>query len=121
MLAGSIVSTGPRRPGSNCVRFCPVGVATTERKGSVSVSTDHPSILEALNATPARTGGMCKLGRALEDIPNDTPGRDDLLAAVDDPTGYAAQPLSLVFSRLGIQVGPAVIRDHRASRCVCFR
>ena len=78
-------------------------------------------ILAALAATPQRANGRCKLQRLLDDIPEDAPGRDDLIAAVGDPAGYPSQRLAIVLAALGTSVGEGLIQDHRGDRCKCYR
>ena len=78
-------------------------------------------ILAALAASPQRANGSCKLQRIIDDIPEDAPGRDDLLAANTDAKGYPAQRLAIVMSALGTPVNNGLIQDHRAKRCVCYR
>lgn len=78
-------------------------------------------ILAALAAVPQPGEGRCKLQRIIDDIPDDAPGRDDLLAAVDDPKGYPSKRLALVMRALGTPVGDERIQDHRGKRCVCYR
>lgn len=78
-------------------------------------------ILSALHdANPERGAKRCKVQRILDDIPDDTPGKDDLAAAVLS-TEFAAQRLALTFTALDLSVGPDSIRDHRARRCYCYR
>jgi hypothetical protein len=79
-------------------------------------------ILTALhNANPTRGPGRCKLAKFLDSIPEDTPGKTDLLAAIDDAEGFPANRLTLTFTALGNSIGVDTIRDHRADRCACFR
>lgn len=77
-------------------------------------------ILTALHDTaPERGAERCKLQRILDDIDDDTPGKHELVAAVE--SGPAAQRLTLTFSALDMPVSSDVINDHRARRCRCYR
>lgn len=58
--------------------------------------------------------------RFLDSIPDDEPGREQLLQAVAT-SELAAGRLSVVFSQLGHPIGLEVIREHRAQQCACFR
>ena len=79
------------------------------------------NILEALHvANPTRGARRCKLQIFLDNIPAETPGRDDLCDAVADPE-FAAQKLTLTFSAIGSPMSANLICDHRAKRCRCYR
>lgn len=79
-------------------------------------------ILAALtNANPRRGDKRCKLAVILDDIPDDTPGKTDLVAAVDNATDFPANRLTLTFSALGTPLHKDSITDHRAKRCRCYR
>lgn len=82
-------------------------------------------ILEALAATPnAASTRKCKVQRWLDDIPEDQPGKAELVSTVitTDPKdeGYRTleQVEKLVF-RLGLATSIKSIGDHRAGRCRC--
>lgn len=78
-------------------------------------------ILSALNATPKPSGSSCKLTAFLDTIPDDAPGKADLLSALGDPAGWAATRLTLTFSALGHPISSDTINNHRAKRCKCYR
>lgn len=79
-------------------------------------------ILAALtNANPRLGDKRCKLALTLDGIPDDTPNKADLVAAVDDSEGYPANRLSLAFSAISRPVYKDTIADHRAKRCRCYR
>lgn len=79
-------------------------------------------ILAALtSANPKRGSRRCKLAVILDDIDDDTPGKDALVAAVDDATGYPAARLTMTFSAIGHPIHKDSIADHRAKRCRCYR
>lgn len=80
-------------------------------------------ILAALNdANPQRGAKRCKVQTILDEIPDETPGKDALVAAVDaTPATFPAQKLTLTFSALGTPVSDGGISNHRAKRCICFR
>lgn len=78
-------------------------------------------IFSALNASPRKGANRCKLQLILDGIPDDTPGKSDLVAAVNDADEYPAQSLTLTFSALERPVSADIINDHRAARCLCYR
>lgn len=78
-------------------------------------------ILGALNNTPRRGNRLCKLAEILDDIPDDTPGKAELAAAVENPDDWPAARLTVTFSAIGKPVSANLICDHRAQRCLCFR
>lgn len=80
-------------------------------------------ILAALNDTnPQRGANRCKVQRILDDIPDETAGKAELVAAVDaDKDTFPANRLTLTFSALGMPLGDGAICDHRAKRCFCYR
>jgi hypothetical protein len=78
-------------------------------------------ILAALHdANPSRGTKRCKLQRFLDSIDDATPGKADLVAAVND-LGFAALRLTLTFSALEHPISSDLIRDHRGQRCCCYR
>lgn len=79
-------------------------------------------ILAALHsANPTRGQARCKLQTFLDDIPEETEGKTDLVGAVSDAAGYPANRLTLTFAALGFPVSASLICDHRAQRCRCYR
>jgi hypothetical protein len=79
-------------------------------------------ILTALHeASPTRGKARCKLQRILDDIPDEAPGKAELLAAVEDAANYPAQRFTLTFTALGTPVSRDGISDHRGKRCRCYR
>lgn len=79
-------------------------------------------ILAALNDHSPRKGqNRCKLQRILDDIPDETPGKDALVAAAGDAAEYPAAHLTMTFSALQAPVSADIINDHRAARCLCYR
>lgn len=77
-------------------------------------------ILAALSEAKPEATGRCLLQRNLDTIPADTPGLDQLHAAVDDRDGMSASRLARVLAALGIGVGVTTIRTHRAGTCACY-
>lgn len=79
-------------------------------------------ILAALTSANPRLGSRrCKLALILDEIDDDTPGKDALVAAVDDAAGYPAARLTMTFSAIGHPLYKDSISDHRAKRCLCYR
>lgn len=84
------------------------------------------NILEALTDTaPAKSARKCKIQRWLDDIPEGTPGRDDLVATMvtTDPQADSYRTLDQldrVTQRLGLTTSIKSIGDHRKHRCRCF-
>lgn len=79
-------------------------------------------ILAALNDTSPQLGPRrCKLAVILAEIPDDTPGKQQLLDAVDNARSYPASRLTLTFTALGMPCSRDMISDHRAQRCRCYR
>jgi hypothetical protein len=83
-------------------------------------------ILEALNDTaPAVGNRKCKIQRWLDDIPEDQPGRDNLLATMGttdpmSPHYRTLDQLDTLTYRLGLKTSTKTITDHRARRCRCY-
>lgn len=85
-------------------------------------------ILAALEASPTRGQNRCGLGQWLDDIPEDTPGRDELIRLVETPhdrqSGGAtrsAQNIATVLTNLGFEITQNPILDHRNHACRCYR
>lgn len=84
------------------------------------------NILEALqDSAPARSSRKCKLQRWIDDIPADTAGKDDLVAAIvtTDPKSDSYRTIDQidkVIYALGLVTSTKTIGDHRAKRCRCF-
>lgn len=83
-------------------------------------------ILAALaDEAPSRSTRKCKVARWLEEIPEETPGFDTLVATITTTDPQAEhyrttdQTLALL-SRLGLQTSNKTFGDHRAKRCRCF-
>jgi hypothetical protein len=83
-------------------------------------------ILAALEASPsAVTGRRCRIQRFLDNIPADTPGRDQLEATLNtkdpsDPDYRTATSLLQLLARLGETTSVSTVNEHRAKRCVCY-
>lgn len=77
-------------------------------------------ILAALNEAKPEATGQCALQRNLDTIPTETPGLDQLHAAVDNRDGMSAPRLGKVLAALGIGVSVTTIRAHRAGTCACY-
>lgn len=83
-------------------------------------------ILEALaDSAPAKSNRVCKIQRWLDEIPADTPGREDLIATIvtTDPKSdvYRTIPqVDAITYRLGLVTSTKTLGDHRAKRCRCF-
>jgi hypothetical protein len=87
-------------------------------------------ILAALEDVPARGSQRCRLARFLDNIPADTPGRDELVRLVETEHDRNANPYTLsvrkmaaVLSspRIGFPTGYGPISAHRSGQCVCYR
>jgi hypothetical protein len=79
-------------------------------------------ILTALHdANPQRGNRRCKVQSILDEIPDETAGKDALVAAIADAASYPAQRLTLTFSALGSPVSDGTIANHRGKRCACYR
>jgi hypothetical protein len=85
-------------------------------------------ILAALNAAPSRGKKRCNLALFLDDIPEDTAGRDELIRLVEsrhdtksDIETRSAQNMAVVLSQLGFEVTANPIHDHRNRACRCYR
>lgn len=82
-------------------------------------------ILAALQENPRPSGVLrCKLGRWLDEIPDDTPGKDALVATLTttDPKAEDYRPtdrLDALLIQLGLNTSGKTIGDHRAGRCRC--
>lgn len=84
-------------------------------------------ILAALEATPARGNSRCNLGKFLDSIPEDTPGRDELIRLVESPhiprstpETRPAQNMATVLTHLGYSVTENPIHKHRKHICRCY-
>lgn len=83
-------------------------------------------ILEALADTaPAMSTRRCKIRRWLEDIPEDQPGRAELIATMEttdprSPDYRTLDALDKVTQRLGLTTSVKSIGDHRKHRCRCY-
>lgn len=83
-------------------------------------------ILEALAAeAPAKSNRKCKVQRWIDEIPEGTPGKDDLISALvtTDPRAEhyrTVDQIDKVVYRLGLTTSTKTLGDHRAKRCRCF-
>lgn len=83
-------------------------------------------ILAALEeAATTRSSRKCKVQRWLDEIPDETPGKDALVATVitTDPKSEHYRPVDQVdklIYRLGLVTSTKTLGDHRAKRCRCF-
>lgn len=85
-------------------------------------------ILAALEATPSRGAKRCRLAKFLDDIPEDTPGRDELIRLVETPHDKKAVPetrsgqnIAVVLCNLGFDTTSNTVLDHRNRACRCYR
>lgn len=83
-------------------------------------------ILTALTDAPSPVGlsEPCKVQRWLNDIADDTPGKDELAATLSttDPRAKHYRPLDALdrlTRRLGLVTSIKTLGDHRAGRCRC--
>jgi hypothetical protein len=82
-------------------------------------------ILAALEASPsAVTGRRCRIQRFIDRIPDDAPGRDQLVGTLStkdpaDPNYRTATSLVALLARLGESTSVSTVNEHRAGRCVC--
>lgn len=94
--------------------------ASRPTKGSVV------DILSALvEAAPAKSSRKCKVQRWLDDIPDETPGKEELVATITttDPKSDVYRTIDQVDKityKLGLVTSTKTIGDHRAKRCRCF-
>lgn len=77
-------------------------------------------ILAALEATASTPTGACKVRRFLDSIPDDSPGKSDLLTALDDKAAFTLPRLSVVFKNLGHPIHKDTISAHRNQSCACY-
>ena len=89
-------------------------------------------ILGALEAIPTASGERCRIGRFLDDIPEDTPGRAELVRLTETIHGrtapvYADHPtrsassMASVLTQLGCETTQNPIHNHRNQTCRCYR
>jgi hypothetical protein len=76
-------------------------------------------ILAALEATTDIPTGRCKVQRVLDDIPDDTPNKDRLVAAIGGEV--TAERVAITLGLLGYPIGDSTIKQHRRSTCPCYR
>lgn len=83
-------------------------------------------ILSALTeeASPVGTAKPCKIGRWLQTIPDDQPGKTDLVATLstNDPTAAHYRTLATLdrlLIKLGASASDKTIQLHRAGDCRC--
>lgn len=82
-------------------------------------------ILAALEATPsASSGRRCVIQKWLDSIPEESAGRDALVATIltadkTSPDYRTLTEVTIVLSRLGLSTTATTVGDHRAKRCVC--
>ncbi len=84
-------------------------------------------ILEALaeSATAAGSSRKCLIQRWLDDIPDDTPGKDQLVATIETTDRSAehyrtGEQVDKLVYRLGLKTSMKSIGDHRGKRCRCY-
>lgn len=84
-------------------------------------------IIAALEATERPSTGLrCVIGRFIDEIPDDNPGKAKLVAHLetadqDSPDWLPQDQLDKVLLRLGLQTSNKSIGDHRSgSRCRCY-
>lgn len=77
-------------------------------------------ILAALSAGPKPSNRKCKFATLLDAIPDDTPGKADLVAAAASGSGWGHRRLSIVMGSLGMPVSSSSIGEHRSQLCICF-
>lgn len=79
-------------------------------------------ILTALKEhNPQRGQRRCKLQSNLDAIEDGTPGKAELVAALEDQQGYPSNRLEITFAAIGLPVGSELISLHRRRMCVCYR
>ena len=85
------------------------------------------NIEEAIQAgTQAAGESSCRLGRWLNDIPTDTPGRGQLLAIVEEANRYSPhwrtlEQIDAILRRLGFTTSNKTVANHRNKVCRCFQ
>lgn len=92
------------------------------------MSLENLDILAALDAKPTRGKQMCNLAKFLHDIPEDKPGRDELIRLFDtvhDPQGpvetRSGANMASVLTALGYSTTANPVIDHRNRVCRCYR
>lgn len=83
-------------------------------------------ILAALDAAPARTGGKCVVQRFLDNIPDDQPGKDALVAIIEttdkhEPTYRTILDVLGILAKLGLTTTDTTYGEHRRKQCRCYR
>lgn len=85
-------------------------------------------ILAALEASPSRGKKRCKTADFLYEIPEDTPGREELIRLFEtdhDPKGdvetRSAENMAIVLNQLGLDITANPILAHRNRACRCYR
>jgi hypothetical protein len=85
-------------------------------------------IMAALEATPARGAKRCATAEFVYGIPEDTPGRDELIRLFEteyDPKSpldtRSGQNMAMVLTQLGFEITQNPIHDHRKHACRCYR
>jgi hypothetical protein len=83
-------------------------------------------ILAALAESPVvKSEDRCKVGRWLDSIPKDTPGRAELVATFETadrnhPQYRNQADLTAITVRLGHSISRKVVGDHVRSQCRCY-
>jgi hypothetical protein len=84
-------------------------------------------ILAALEAAPVKGESRCTLAQWFDAIPEDTPGRDELIRLIETPHTLGADTLSnkrmaAVLNQLGSPItSDNPIGYHRNGTCRCYR
>ena len=74
---------------------------------------------------PRPSKEMCRLGRWLRAIPEDTPRRTELIEILTtpdqaSPSWRSLEELDAVLRKLGFYTSNKTIANHRMKRCRCF-
>ena len=84
-------------------------------------------ILAALETAPSRGGKRCALAEFLDSIPEDQPGRGELIRLVEtrhernSSDTRSSQNMAMVLTNLGYATTSNPVLDHRQHACRCYR
>ena len=82
-------------------------------------------ILGALQATATPSDGRCVIQRWLDDVPDETSGKAELVEVILErdrsaPTYRPIPTVATILRRLGFSTSENSVGNHRAKRCRCY-
>ena len=82
-------------------------------------------ILGALQATATRSDDRCVIQRWLDDVPDEAPGKAELIEVILErgrpaPTYRSIPMVVTILRRLGFSTSENSVGNHRARRCRCY-